>query len=131
LNVKAYPFSNGYIYIGELKCINTIASNDNKILIQDARSKNNPDMKVFESYKINDEKIQKEIINKMLYHEKNHPSKWDRTETSMINEWYAHNLLYNMNLKKDRTRDVDFDNNDEETFKEKLGLNTLIKYFSK
>lgn len=128
---KAYPYTNGFMYIGDKECINTIEKEDSKLLIQDARDTSNPDIKIYDSYKISDEKIQKEVIDKLLYYEEVHPTKWERTKKSMVNEWYAHNLLYNMNLKRDRTRDVDLDNSDEEVFKEKLGVNTLIKYFSK
>ena len=128
---KAYLYSSGYMYIGDKECIDTIKQDGTKLLIQDARSGNDPDIKIYDSYKIKDEQLQKEILDKLLYYEEIHPSDWERTKTSMVNEWYAHNLLYNMNYKRERTRDVDLDNNDEETFKEKLGVNTLIKYFNK
>ncbi len=119
------------MYIGNTKCLNSIDYKEENILILDARDLKNPCMKIFDSYKIEDEKIQKEVIDKLLYHEEVHPSKWERTKKSMINEWYAHNTLYNLNIKRTRTRDVDLDNSDEEVYKEKLGVNTLIKYFSK
>ena len=128
---RAYKYSQGMIYIGDKECLQKIEKADNKILVLDAREENNPDMKVYDSYKISDTGIQEEILDKLLYHEELYPSKWDRTKKSMMNEWYAHNLLYNMNIKRDRTTDVDFDNNEEEVYKEKIGVNTIIKYFSK
>lgn len=32
-----------------------------------------------------------------------------RTETSLLNEWIAHNVLYNLGIQKERTGSVDFD----------------------
>ena len=128
---KAYTYSNGFIYIGESKCLNTIEHKEGNVLVLDARNLKNPCMKIFDSYKITNEKVQKEIIDELLHHEEVHPTKWERTKKSMVNEWYAHNTLYNLNIKRTRTRDVDLDNSDEDVYKEKLGVNTLIKYFSK
>ena len=128
---RAYKFSKGTIYVGSKECLDKIEKADNKVLVLDARDEDNPDMKVYDSYKIGDDIIQGEILDKLLYHEEQYPSKWNRTKGSMLNEWYAHNLLYNMNLKRERTRDVDFDNKEESVYKEKIGVNTLIKYFQK
>jgi len=128
---RAYKYSGGTIYIGDNECLSKIEKDDKKLLVLDARSEANPDMKVYESYKIGDTSIQGEILDVLLYHESIYPSDWDRTKESMINEWYAHNLLYNMSIKRDRTSDVDFDNKEEEVYKEKIGINTLIKYFNK
>ena len=38
--------------------------------------------------------------NKVLKH---------RSNESMLNEWCSHNLLYNLNIQRDRTADVDLD----------------------
>ncbi len=128
---KAYQYSDGIIYIGDNKCLEKIEKEDKDLLILDARSESNPDIKIYDSYKITKEEKQKEVLELLLKYEKLRPSKWDRTVNSMVNEWYAHNLLYNFGYQKNRTKDVDLDNNDENTYTEKFGIQTIIKYYSK
>jgi len=128
---NAYKYSEGIIYIGKKECLDTVKKNDKDLLVLDARSDKNPDMKVYDSYKISKEDVQREVIKQLFKHEEKKPSKWKRTENSLVNEWYAHNLLYSFGYKKERTKDVDFDNSDEVVYEKKLGINTLIKYYSK
>ena len=55
-----------------------------------------------------------------------------RTRKSMLLEWYAHNLLYRLGIKKDKTADVDLDY--PLSWYMKLGywiLGTLGKLFTK
>ena len=128
---NAYKYSDGIIYIGKKECLDTIKAESKDLLVLDARSDKNPDMKIYDSYRISKEDKQREVVKQLLKHEEKKPSKWDRTENSLINEWYAHNLLYSVGYKKERTKDVDFDNSDEVVYEKKLGINTLIKYYSK
>lgn len=110
-------YSNGVIYIGDreyLENLKDVSKND--ILVLDARSDVDPDMKVLASYLINDLDIQKEILEILLEYEKNNPSRWDRSLKSMQREWYAHNLMALFSYKRDRTMDVDFNNSDEEKY---------------
>lgn len=38
---------------------------------------------------------------------------WIRTKESLITEWDIHNLAYSLFIKRSRTADCDFDENDE------------------
>jgi len=129
---RAYKYSDGLIYIGDDKCISTILNKkENDYLVLDDRSKSNPDMKIYNSYKIQDEAKMKEIINILLAHEELRPSNWNRTLNSLLNEWDAHNKLYNLHIQRERTADVDLDNRDEDLYKNKLGISTIIKYYTR
>ena len=128
---KAYRYSDGIIYIGKDECLEKIKTEDKDLLVLDARSEKNPDIKIYDSYKISNEEKQKEVLTQILNYEKLRPSKWERTINSMVNEWYAHNLMYSFGYQKNRTKDVDLDNNDENTYTQKFGIQTIIKYYSK
>ena len=52
---KAYQYSDGIIYIGDNKCLEKIEKEDKDLLVLDARSESNPDIKIYDSYKITKE----------------------------------------------------------------------------
>lgn len=62
---------------------------------------------IYDSYKINNTKNMKSILNEILeidiYQTK-------RNIKSLINEWKAHNFLYNHNLYVSHTKNCDFEN---------------------
>ena len=76
--------------------------------------KNNPTIKVFDSYRA-DEEVMYAVCFKIELYETDHPSEWKRSVNSMVREWKAHNLAYIVPTTRDSTKDVDFDLNSENT----------------
>ena len=108
-----YPL--GKIYIGNEDYLKTVDATYYDVLILDERCEKE-NMKIISSYKINNRDLQNDILNVMLDYEKSYPSVWDRSLESLRVEWYIHNMLYNINYKEYRTKDVDFENNEEELY---------------
>lgn len=109
-------YSEGYVYIGDKSFLSKISDDIsiNDVLVEDLRfSSNNPDMKVRNSCQIHDVRVQEEIISILCEYERCYPSPWDRSKDSMQLEWFVHNLSYDFNYSRDRSRDVDFDNDDQ------------------
>lgn len=69
--------------------------------------------KIKDSYKIQD---LKDIYLNVVYYYKNNKLDKNRSIESYIEEWYAHNWLYNLGLFKSHTRDTDLDG-DESIFR--------------
>jgi hypothetical protein len=127
-NIDNYNIRLGKIYIGDqdyLDSIETINSND--ILVLDLRSHSDPDMKVIDSYKITDPISMDKVINTILEYENNDPSEWQRTYDSMKYEWVMHNFAYYMNYQLERSKDVDFNNNDEFKYSKSLSKSKEYK----
>lgn len=64
-------------------------------------------IKIIDSYQINNEAKMKEIITEAL--EKNTLYRTNRTMNDFIKEWKAHNRLYKLHLFRNHTKDVDFE----------------------
>ena len=81
----------------------------------DARNSDNPNIRIMDSYKINDKNLQKEILQLIIQYNEINPSSpaWERTLDSMVLEWDIHNKVYNWNISTNSTAHVDLDNNDE------------------
>ena len=110
-------YNSGTIYIGNKKYLNSIDNLDtNDVLVLDDRKAKDPNLRIYDSYKIITPNIQEEIIENLLYYEELYPSKWDRSKNSLIREWEAHNIMYWLGVKQDRTTDVDFNNEDENKY---------------
>ena len=90
--------------------------NPNYIYICDMRDDNNPDIEIYNSYKITDLKEITKILEVLLEYEKKNPSNWNRTIKSMKNEWIIHNICYKYNIEQYRTKEVDLDNSEEEKY---------------
>ncbi len=104
----------GKVYIGSKGYINKLDDiTNNDILIIDERYKEDPNIRVKDSYKINNNNDRKNIIRIILDYEKRYPSDWDRSYKSMLFEWKVHNILYQLGYNKKRTSEVDFNNEDE------------------
>ena len=104
----------GTIYIGDKEYLNSIellGSND--ILVLDDRMANDPNFKIYNSYRFEDPSIRDEILESLLYYEEVFPTKWKRSKNSMEREWLVHNAMHNVGYKLDRTTDVDLNNKDE------------------
>ena len=90
------------------------------IIVYDSRyckegcSQCNPSMQIYNSYKISDKAQQKDILEILVEHDKQHSTQhiWGRTVDSMLIEWDAHNDLYGLS-KRERVAHTDFDKNSE------------------
>lgn len=88
------------------------------ISILDLRSECD-DIKIFSSSEIKDFKSKVYIIKIILDYNSKYPSNtnWQRSESSLLNEWYVHNILYDFGLYQERTKDVDFETSEEDKYK--------------
>lgn len=117
-------YSNGLIYIGNDDFIDNLHDiKENDILVIDGRDCKNPSFKVLDSYKITSKKEREEIICAICTYDEMYPLNWNRTYETMEFEWSLHNTAYNLNYKRSKTKDVDFDNNDGKFYE-----NSVIKY---
>lgn len=89
------------------------AYDDNNIYVIDSRYDDDPNMIVYNSYKINSLDEIKEILKILKEYERQYPSEWERSILSMEYEWIVHNLSYYLNIYPDSSKDVDLNNADE------------------
>ena len=87
--------------------------NDNNIYVIDSRYDNDPNMIVYNSYKIKSLEEIKEILKILKEYERQNPSAWERSILSMEYEWIIHNLAYYLNIYPESSKDVDLNNTDE------------------
>ena len=64
-------------------------------------------IKIYDSYKASIDQMREEL-DKLQELYPNHPV-WNRTRISLKHEWAAHSLLYALDYKKDKTKDVDLE----------------------
>ena len=76
--------------------------------------------KIVSSYKITDKDEMIEILNIIKEYCQNKESNWNRSITSMQNEWLVHNICSNMHIKRSSTDDVDLNNSDENLYNSKI-----------
>ena len=93
-----------------------VNDNTSNIYIIDDRFDKDPDISICNSYKYKSIEDIDTILNMLLEYEKNNPTEWNRSFKSMKDEWLMHNFCYYMHLQKDRTKQVDFNNGDEEIY---------------
>ena len=98
-----------------------IDNTDNIYIIDDRRDKDS-DMSICNSYQIKSIQEINTLINLLIEYENNDPTIWQRSFKSMKNEWIIHNICYYLNIEKDRTKQVDFINDDEITYLEWLKI---------
>lgn len=123
INDGAYfaNYSNGKVYIGSKDYIKGLTNvDDDDILIIDGRNGNDPNMQILSSYRIVDVNSYNEILGIIEEYEKEYPSSWKRSISSMRIEWFVHNVLYYLNYKTERTKNVDFNNKDEKVYKKRI-----------
>ena len=121
-------YSDGLVYIGSkwyLENLDNVLEND--ILIVDERYTSDPNMIIYDSYKIADTKTRNEIIEILNIYEEHNPSNWDRSIASMRIEWLCHNISYYLENETDRTKSVDLNNEDEEKYNPKKVLKKVIR----
>ncbi len=111
-------YENGTIYIGKLQYLSSINGlNNNDVLVFDNRNDNDPNVTIFNSYKIMDPLIREEIIEGLLMYEECFPTKWNRSKNSLAREWTIHNIMYWLGCNHNRTMDVDLNNSDEKKYR--------------
>ena len=119
INVYSIKYTIDHINVYISK--NYINVNKGDVLIIDDRKNN--DIKIIDSYKINNSEFQNKIISLILKYNKDYPNNnWIRTRKSMKLEWFIHNLLYKFNICKKNTKSVDF------SIKEEIIYNFLNNY---
>lgn len=117
IQIDSYcSYSKGNIYICNEDTIKRIIVNSNDIYIIDKRNECNPVICICNSYKIKSKKVREEIINILLNYEKNNPSNWNRSKSSLMNEWLFHNIAFEFGYQISHSQNVDFDNEDEIIF---------------
>ena len=116
-------YSNGLVYIGDSSYLCDLSYiNSNDIIIND----NNEEITIYSSYKITDKEQRNEIINILKNYEVKNSTYNNRSIESMRMEWFIHNLLYNCHIKRERTKNVDFENNEEKYYNKKI-LSKIFK----
>lgn len=121
-------YNDGLIYIGSKWYLNSLDTEENDILVIDSRKDPVPNMVICDSYKIKDIKTRNEILEILDIYEKQNPSNWNRSMTSMRIEWFCHNMSYYLNHETERTKSVDLDNDDEEKYNPKKVLKKILSY---
>jgi len=110
-------YRNGKIYICNDKIIESIRDDStNDIYVIDQRNGIDPNLKICNSYEINNPVEMNRILNVLLEYEREYPSNWNRSLTSMRREWLAHNICYYFDVEKYRTAEVDLNNKDENKY---------------
>lgn len=80
------------------------------------------DMCILNSHQVNNLLIKSKIIDVILKYNEEFPSSipWIRSKESITNEWLVHNLAYLVNYERQRSADVDLENDEEDDYKIKL-----------
>ena len=81
------------------------------ILISISTNEENPCIHIKDSYKVTDKEDMTYILGKIwFYHfDELYGAGFDRTWKSAFREWKAHNFLYKIGYKRERTGSVDID----------------------
>ena len=104
-----------YLYYEEFEPNESVLSNSNYVVVYDQRYNiENPNMKIYNSYKIIDNSIQYDILKALYNYDREYPSKklWGRSIESMNIEWDAHNDIYGF-APNSHCQHVDLDYYDE------------------
>lgn len=115
--------SAGTVYIGDKAFLSSIPEGEGIILIEDQRvpkTGHDPNMKIYDSCSIDSRVERNEILEILMEYERRYPTGWDRSIESMRLEWLMHNLSYQFSYQRDRTADVDLNNDDEEKYDSKV-----------
>lgn len=86
---------------------------DDNIYVIDYRNVDDPNMTIWNSYKIISLKEMRSILEVLKEYENKYPSNWNRTINSMEYEWILHNVAYYLNIFTNNSKDVDLNNEDE------------------
>ena len=119
ISKNVIEYNSGKIYIGSKKFVDKFDEELGPcdILVEDDRKANDPDLKIYNSYKIHNSEIREEIIEALLLYEEVYPTDWDRTKNSLMREWTAHNVGYFFGYDPNSSADVDLNNGDEMSYR--------------
>ena len=116
-------YSRGKVYmcnsIHDVECASLVCD-ENDVIVVDQTEFTDPNIKIVSSYKIKDKEEMIQILNIIKDYCENKKSNWNRSITSMQNEWIVHNICSNMSIKRDHTDDVDLNNSDENLYNSKI-----------
>ncbi len=120
-------YENGNIYIGNEEYINSLTDiSEDDILVVDERNSSDPNFKIINSYRITDKDDRNDIICAICDYNSEYPCDYYRSVESMRLEWFIHNVSYNLHYEVDRSRDVDFEISEEDSYNNKV-LTKLFK----
>lgn len=125
-------YKKGNIYIGNHEYIESIKDKINKgdVLIEQGYKTSegyfDPNYKIYSSYLITDKDDRNTILNVLNIYNTEVCFEFNRSMESMRVEWAIHNILYNMGIERNRTKDVDLNNDDEKIYSNPV-LKKLIK----
>jgi hypothetical protein len=84
---------------------------------------------IVDSYKIATTDDMQYVLQIVRYAASNYDIIYNRTTNSWIQEWQAHNMLYNLNIRRSSTKDVDI--NEDELKWRKIGYFILSLFYWK
>ena len=125
-------YKGGKIYIGDRDYIISVKDKAKKgdILIERGYKTNDncldPNYKIYSSHLITDKEDRNAILNVLNIYNELNPFGFNRSLDSMRIEWSVHNILYELGFERERTKDVDLNNDDE-----KIYSNPVLKHFIK
>ena len=95
--------------------------NVKEVVFLDERHMDDPNIKVIDSYLINDLYSMNKVVNEIIeYNTIYNTNEWSRSKISLLIEWTVHNICYDLGIKRENTVDVDFRNSEESLYT--LGL---------
>lgn len=108
---KSFDYYNG-INIYFVDSVDEVL-NDGNVYVIDLRNEVDPNFIINDSFKIDDLKTMRWILNCLNKYEESNPSLWNRSLSSMEYEWIIHNLGYKIGLFCENCKNVDLNNYDE------------------
>lgn len=119
-NDKPFAIYKNYnIYIGCEVDIKQYLSDPNNICVVDGRCNKNPNMKIYNSYRITSTEDMFNILAVLQEYEKLYPTRWNRSLEGLQIEWVAHNISYQYGILPVRSGSVDLDNLDGILYEDK------------
>lgn len=116
-------YSRGKVYMCDsmydAKCASQVCD-EKDVIVVDQTEFSDPNIKIVSSYKITDKNEMLQILNIIKDYCENKKTNWDRSITSMQNEWMVHNVCSEMFIKRSSTNDVDLNNSDENLYNSKI-----------
>ena len=126
-------YSKGRVFIGDHIYIKSLMGNirPGDVLIEQGYRATgdeslDPNYKIYSSFLIDDKDDRNTILNLLLWYDEQHSFGFNRSLDSLRVEWTVHNILYELGIEKNRTKDVDLNNDDEEKFSNPV-LKRLLK----
>lgn len=98
------------------RTVSDISSNYDVVIIDETNVKD-PNIKIVDSYKINNIEEMLNIIDEIIaYSKENNVNGWDRNKYGMFVEWMLHNMAYYVGFFTENSRNVDFSVSEEKFY---------------